>query len=153
MSKITAIVLAAGSGSRMHSETKKQYMEINGKPVVWYSLNAFENSKVDEILLVVPEGEREYAQAEFVDKYGPFKNVFFVVTSADNFYVDAWQFADAQHDAINEVEGSKAINRQSYDLSGRKLSESDNHRGIIIEQYTDENGVQHSRKIIPGKKQ
>ena len=81
------------------------------------------------------------------------KNVFFVVTSADNFYVDAWQFADAQHDAINEVEGSKAINRQSYDLSGRKLSESDNHRGIIIEQYTDENGVQHSRKIIPGKKQ
>ena len=44
MSKITAIVLAAGSGSRMQSETKKQYMEINGKPVVWYSLNAFENS-------------------------------------------------------------------------------------------------------------
>ena len=41
MSKITAIVLAAGSGSRMHSDTKKQYMEINGKPVVWYSLNAF----------------------------------------------------------------------------------------------------------------
>ena len=74
------------------------------------------------------------------------KNVFFVVTSADNFYVDAWQFADAQHDAINEVEGSKAINRQSYDLSGRKLSESDNHRGIIIEQYTDEKGVKHSRK-------
>ena len=85
MSKITAIVLAAGSGSRMHSETKKQYMEINGKPVVWYSLNAFENSRVDEVILVVPEGEREYAQAEFVDKYG-FKKVAMVITGGAHRY-------------------------------------------------------------------
>ena len=85
MSKITAIVLAAGSGSRMHSDTKKQYMEIQNKPVVWYSLNAFENSSVDEILLVVPEGEREYAQAEFVDKYG-FKKVAMVITGGAHRY-------------------------------------------------------------------
>ena len=85
MSKITAIVLAAGSGSRMQSETKKQYMEINGKPVVWYSLNAFENSRVDEVILVVPEGEREYAQAEFVDKYG-FKKVAMVITGGAHRY-------------------------------------------------------------------
>lgn len=38
MNKITAIVLAAGSGSRMKSKTKKQFMEIKGKPVIWYSL-------------------------------------------------------------------------------------------------------------------
>ena len=85
MSKITAIVLAAGSGSRMNSETKKQYMEINDKPVVWYSLNAFEQSDVDEILLVVPEGEREYAQSEFVDKYG-FKKVAMVITGGTHRY-------------------------------------------------------------------
>ena len=86
-------------------------------------------------------------------KFQGVKNVFFIVTSADNFYVDAWQFTDAQHDAINEIEDNKSINRQNYDLSGRRLSESDNHHGIIIEQYTDENGVKHSRKIIPSKKQ
>lgn len=85
MSKITAIVLAAGSGSRMHSDTKKQFMEVDGKPVVWYSLNAFENSEVDEIILVVPEGEREYAQAEFVDKYG-FKKVAMVITGGAHRY-------------------------------------------------------------------
>ena len=85
MSKITAIVLAAGSGSRMHSDTKKQFMEVDGKPVVWYSLNAFENSRVDEIILVVPEGEREYAQAEFVDKYG-FKKVAMVITGGAHRY-------------------------------------------------------------------
>lgn len=85
MSKITAIVLAAGSGSRMHSDTKKQFIEINGKPVVWYSLNAFENSRVDEIILVVPEGEREHAQAEFVDEYG-FKKVAMVITGGAHRY-------------------------------------------------------------------
>ncbi|MBP5773297.1 MAG: 2-C-methyl-D-erythritol 4-phosphate cytidylyltransferase [Eubacterium sp.] len=85
MSKITAIVLAAGSGSRMNSDTKKQYMEINGKPVVWYSLNAFENSRVDEIILVVPEGEREYATENFVEKYG-FKKVAMVITGGAHRY-------------------------------------------------------------------
>ena len=85
MSKITAIVLAAGSGSRMHSDTKKQFMEVDGKPVVWYSLNAFENSRVDEIILVVPEGEREHAQAEFVDKYC-FKKVAMVITGGAHRY-------------------------------------------------------------------
>ena len=30
MNKITAIVLAAGSGSRMKSKTKKQFIEIKG---------------------------------------------------------------------------------------------------------------------------
>ena len=31
--KVYAIVLAAGSGRRMHSKTKKQFMEILGKPL------------------------------------------------------------------------------------------------------------------------
>lgn len=31
MNKITAIVFAAGSGSRMKNKTKKQFMEIKGK--------------------------------------------------------------------------------------------------------------------------
>ena len=35
----TAIVLAGGSGKRMHSEIPKQYMQLNGKPVIYYSLN------------------------------------------------------------------------------------------------------------------
>ena len=36
----TAIVLAGGSGKRMHSEIPKQYMQLNGKPVIYYSLKA-----------------------------------------------------------------------------------------------------------------
>ena len=42
--KTVAIVLAAGSGSRMNSDVKKQYMEIGSKPLIYYSLKAFEES-------------------------------------------------------------------------------------------------------------
>ena len=34
----TAVVLAAGKGSRMGGNTAKQYMEIGGKPLVAYAL-------------------------------------------------------------------------------------------------------------------
>lgn len=42
----TAVVLAAGKGSRMGGKTAKQYMEIGGKPLVAYALEVFEASPV-----------------------------------------------------------------------------------------------------------
>ena len=60
--KISAIVLAAGNGRRMNSKTKKQYIMIKGKPVLWYSLFAFEQSKTDEVILVTSKDDIEYCQ-------------------------------------------------------------------------------------------
>ena len=67
--KTVAVVLAAGSGSRMKSDVRKQYMEIGGKPLIYYSLRAFEESIIDDIVLVVSKGDVEYVQKEIVDKY------------------------------------------------------------------------------------
>lgn len=66
---ITAIVLAAGKGSRMQSEIPKQYMNIDGKPVLYYSLKAFEESLVDDIILVTSEDSVSYCKNEIVEKY------------------------------------------------------------------------------------
>ena len=68
--RTAAIVLAAGSGKRMGSSTKKQYMLIEDKPIVYYSLKAFQNSFVDEIVLVVSPGDVSYCKEEIVEKYG-----------------------------------------------------------------------------------
>lgn len=68
--KITALVLAAGSGKRMQSNTAKQYMLLGGKPLVCYALEAFECSLVDEIIMVTGAGETEYCKNEIVKKYG-----------------------------------------------------------------------------------
>ena len=40
--KFSGIVLAAGSGKRMNSDLPKQYMEIDKKPLIYYTLKAFE---------------------------------------------------------------------------------------------------------------
>ena len=54
----------------MGTKVQKQYLEIQGKPVLYYSLKAFEESKlIDEIILVVGEGQEEYCEKEIVSKY------------------------------------------------------------------------------------
>lgn len=66
--KITAIVLAGGSGTRMGLPCKKQYMLLEGHPLLYYSLQAFEGSSVDEIVLVT--NEEAYCREEIIKKYG-----------------------------------------------------------------------------------
>ncbi len=68
--KTTAIVLAAGSGSRMHSNVKKQYMDICGKPLFLYALEAFQRSFVDELILVLPKDDIDYVRSEILDISG-----------------------------------------------------------------------------------
>lgn len=69
MGKIVAIILAAGKGSRMKSDIQKQYLLIKDRPVLYYSLKAFEDSFIDEIVLVTGAEEISYCRDEIVKKY------------------------------------------------------------------------------------
>lgn len=69
--KHAAIVLAGGQGSRMKSKVRKQYLLVCGKPVLWYSLDVFEQcSRIDEVVLVCGHGEIEACRERFVKQYG-----------------------------------------------------------------------------------
>lgn len=69
--KCTAIVLAAGQGKRMNSKIQKQFLEIQGYPVLYYSLRCFqESSLIYDIILVTGESVLSYCKNEIVDKYG-----------------------------------------------------------------------------------
>ena len=63
----TAIVLAAGSGKRMGTKIAKQYLEIDGKPLLYYTLLAFERSpRIDKIILTVGSEEQiSYCQGDY----------------------------------------------------------------------------------------
>lgn len=67
--KTAAVVLAAGQGKRMNSDVQKQYMLIHDRPVIFYALKAFQDSFIDEIILVVAKGETDYCRTEIVEKY------------------------------------------------------------------------------------
>ena len=83
--KIAAVCLAAGQGKRMQSAVQKQYLLIEDKPVLYYALKAFQDSPVDEVVLVVGQGEEEYCKKEIVDKYG-FTKVKAVVAGGKERY-------------------------------------------------------------------
>lgn len=54
--KNIAIILASGSGSRFGSKVPKQFVRLAGKPVLQFTIEAFEShSKVDEIIIVTSE--------------------------------------------------------------------------------------------------
>ncbi|MCM1145836.1 MAG: 2-C-methyl-D-erythritol 4-phosphate cytidylyltransferase [Blautia sp.] len=67
--KTAAIVLAAGWGSRMQSSVRKQYILLQDKPVLYYALKTFQDSFIDEIILVVGQGEEAYCRREIVERY------------------------------------------------------------------------------------
>ena len=68
--KTTAIVLAAGQGKRMGSDVAKQFLLLDGKPVLYYSLKNFEESLVDDVILVTGDGMQDYCRENIVEKYG-----------------------------------------------------------------------------------
>src|SRR2546421_2632298 len=53
----SAIIVAAGQGTRMGSKVDKLFLELNGSPLVAHTWRAFDQAKcIDEIILVVRDG-------------------------------------------------------------------------------------------------
>ncbi|MCR5702373.1 MAG: 2-C-methyl-D-erythritol 4-phosphate cytidylyltransferase [Lachnospiraceae bacterium] len=84
--RFAAIVLAAGTGSRMKSDKPKQYMDLGNREVLYYSLAAFSKSVVDEIILVVGENDIEFCREKFVDEYG-FSKISKIVPGGSERYL------------------------------------------------------------------
>jgi 2-C-methyl-D-erythritol 4-phosphate cytidylyltransferase len=71
MNKTCVIIVAAGKGKRMGSTINKQYLNIKGKPLLFYTLMAFSKCNlIDDIVLVTGENEVDYCKTEIIQKYG-----------------------------------------------------------------------------------
>lgn len=88
--RCTAIVLSAGQGKRMGGSVQKQYMQLCGKPVIYYPLATFQRSElIDSIILVVGEEDIGYARRKIVEKY-QFGKVDAVITGGKERYDSVW---------------------------------------------------------------
>ena len=68
---ISVVIPAAGKGSRMGMEQNKQYVEIQGKPVLARTIQAFEDcGLIDEIIIATGENEVQYCNENIVGRYG-----------------------------------------------------------------------------------
>ena len=106
--RCTAIMLAAGSGSRMKSTVAKQYMLVKGKPLIWYALQTVEKSEIiDDCILVTAEGDISYMQKEIVEKYGFSKVVAIIAGGAERYLsvANACKFIAENKLSIPNTEG------------------------------------------------
>jgi len=69
--KSFALIPAAGMGKRMGASINKQYLQLDGMPIVARTIAVFENSPlIDGIMLVIPEEEIPYCRENVVNAYG-----------------------------------------------------------------------------------
>ena len=89
--KNTAIVLAAGQSKRMNSRIQKQFLEIDHRPVLYYSLECFQKSPlIQDIILVTGEEMISYCKKEIVERYN-FTKVTKVIAGGKERYDSVYQ--------------------------------------------------------------
>ena len=102
----TAIVLAAGQGKRMHSKIQKQFIELDGMPVLCYSLRCFQESPlIRDVILVTGEEYVSWCREEIVKKYG-FTKVSAVIPGGkeryDSVYAGLCECRDCEYVLIHD---------------------------------------------------
>lgn len=98
---VSAIVLAGGRGKRMGSVQSKQYIDLNGKPILYYTLNRFINNKnIDKVILVIPEDELEFCRNEVLDKYN---------LKIDSIAFGGKERQDSVYNGLKKADGSDIV--------------------------------------------
>jgi 2-C-methyl-D-erythritol 4-phosphate cytidylyltransferase len=68
---VSAIIVAAGKGTRMNMDMNKQFIPLSGMPIVAHTINVFNNTPlINEIIVVVNIDDIEFVNEEIIRKYG-----------------------------------------------------------------------------------
>jgi 2-C-methyl-D-erythritol 4-phosphate cytidylyltransferase len=84
--KKVAVIVAGGTGIRMNSSVPKQFMLINGKPLLYYTLQNFLQAYDDlTVVLVLPE-EHVAAGQEIIDAFFDYNRIQLTVGGRTRFH-------------------------------------------------------------------
>lgn len=68
--RVCAIIAAAGQGQRIGSSINKQFLEIENKPILVYTLEKFcQCTLIDSIIIVIPKDWYRYVTENIIDKF------------------------------------------------------------------------------------
>jgi 2-C-methyl-D-erythritol 4-phosphate cytidylyltransferase len=68
--QVSAIIAAGGQGRRMNSSISKQFLNIKGHPILYYTLNKFEKmDNIKSIVLVTSSDYIEYTREKIIKRY------------------------------------------------------------------------------------
>jgi len=97
-----ALIPAAGMGKRMGAGMNKQYLLLDGKPILAHTLAVFENAPfIDGIYIVAPEQEIPFCRSEVVERFG-FAKVRAVVAGGAERQHSVWNGLAAMQEAADD---------------------------------------------------
>jgi len=81
-----AVIVAGGTGTRMNNTIPKQFLLLKGKPVLYYTINAFLQAYEDlAIILVLPE-EHVAAGQEIIDAFFDYNRISITTGGRTRFH-------------------------------------------------------------------
>lgn len=96
---ISAIILAGGKGKRMGAPVSKQFIELKGKPIIYYTIKKFqENKNIDNVVIVLPSDEISYFEEEILIRYS---------LKIDKIVVGGWERQDSVYNALKSLSNTK----------------------------------------------
>lgn len=67
--KTVAIIPAAGAGVRMEMDRAKQFLDLDGRPLLALTLEKFQESpSIDSIILIVPSDSLDFCKSEIIER-------------------------------------------------------------------------------------
>ena len=133
LKKSVGIILAAGSGKRMKRNTPKQFLDINGRPMLYYSLKAFEESPVDSVVLVLAKEYMDECKKNVIDKYH-FKKVKYIVEGGaeryDSSYMGLLACRDDKYDIVLIHDSGRPM--VTVDVITQAINAASSHKACVI---------------------
>ena len=126
------VIVAAGTGSRMNMGINKQFIKLEGKEIIAYTIEKFyNNSNIEDIVVVVKEDESEFFKKEILDKYN-FKNVKIAYGGKerqDSVY-NVLKLLDEKCDVVLIHDGARPF--VSDKIIDKSIEEAKEHKAIVV---------------------
>lgn len=129
---ISAIIPAAGQGTRMKASINKQYLTLKGKPILSYTLEVFEKCPlVDEIVVVINENEQSIFRRQILSPghFSKIKIAFGGASRQESVYKGLKQ-ANPKCDLVLIHDGARPL--INSDLILRCIYETLQHHATIV---------------------
>lgn len=131
--KVSVIIPAAGKGKRMKADKSKQFISIEGKDMLAYTIDVFQNMKeIDEIVIVVGKEDVEYVKIMVRDKYS-FNKVSNIVSGGlerqDSVY-NGLKVIDSDNDIVLIHDGARPM-IQVKDII-KVIEETIIHKAVVL---------------------
>ena len=126
------VIVAAGTGSRMNMGINKQFIKLEGKEIIAYTIEKFyNNSNIEDIVVVVKEDESEFFKKEILDKYN-FKNIKIAYGGKerqDSVY-NGLKLLDEKCDVVLIHDGARPF--VSDKIIDKSIEEAKEHKAIVV---------------------